>query len=291
MSQLVEDRVQRARDACHRHAWHEAFDLLREAADASLAQDLAMLAESAWFAESDAAIEARERAHLGYLDEGDKCYAAEMALQIALDHFERLESAIGNGWLGKAKRLLDQPRRLCSAWMACPGTGLSGASRRAILKGLRQARIAQEFGERLGIPAMQALAMAGQGRALISKGKIDEGLALIDESAVTAISGELDPLTTGKIYCNTISICRDLADWRRAIEWTDAAERWCHRQNVSGFPGICRVFRAEIMDFRGSWPTQNGRPSAHAKNSFAMTCWSAVTPSTRSARSGFALAT
>jgi len=70
---------------------------------------------------------------------------------------------------------------------------------------------------------------------------------------VAAISGELDPLTTGKIYCSTISICRSLADWRRAIEWTDAAERWCHRQNVSGFPGICRVFRAEIMDFRGSW--------------------------------------
>ena len=115
MSQLVEDRVQRARDAYHRHAWHEAFDLLREAdADASLtAQDLAMLAESAWFAGNpDAAIEARERAHLGYLDEGDKCYAAEMALQIALDHFERLESAIGNGWLGKAKRLLDQTPKI-----------------------------------------------------------------------------------------------------------------------------------------------------------------------------------
>jgi class 3 adenylate cyclase len=48
-------------------------------------------------------------------------------------------------------------------------------------------------------------------------------------------------------------VCRSLADWQRAVEWTDAAERWCHRQNVSGFPGICRVFRAEIMDFRGSW--------------------------------------
>jgi class 3 adenylate cyclase len=258
MSQLVEDRVQRARDAYHRHAWHEAFDLLREAdADASLtAQDLAMLAESAWFAGNpDAAIEARERAHLGYLDEGDKCYAAEMALQIALDHFERLESAIGNGWLGKAKRLLDQTPEDCAAhgWHAQALAYLALRMKGDPEEGLHQARIAQEFGERLGIPAMQALAMAGQGRALISKGKIDEGLALIDESAVTAISGELDPLTTGKIYCNTISICRDLADWRRAIEWTDAAERWCHRQNVSGFPGICRVFRAEIMDFRGSW--------------------------------------
>jgi len=258
MSQLVDDRVQQGRDAYHRHAWHEAFDLLREAnAEVSLEpQDLAFLAESAWFAgDPDAAIETRERAHAGYLKQGDKCRAAEMALQLALEHFERLESAIGNGWLGKAKRLLEQTPNECAAhgWQASSLAYLALRMRGDAEEGLRQARLAQELGERLGIPAVEALALQGQGRALISLGKIDEGLALIDESAVAAISGELDPLTTGKIYCSTISICRGLADWRRAIEWTDAAERWCHRLNVSGFPGICRVFRAEIMDFRGSW--------------------------------------
>jgi class 3 adenylate cyclase len=258
MSQLLDDRVQQGRDAYHRHAWHEAFDLLREAdAEVSLEpQDLALLAESAWFAgDPDTAIEARERAHAGYVQEGDKCHAAEVALQVALDHFERLESAIGNGWLSKAKRLIEQTPNECAAhgWQAQTLAYLALRMRSDTEEGLRQALLAQEIGERLGIPAIQALALAGQGRALISQGKIDEGLALIDESAVSAISGELDPLTTGKIYCNTISICRELADWRRAVEWTDAAERWCHRQNVSGFPGICRVFRAEIMDFRGSW--------------------------------------
>ena len=95
--------------------------------------------------------------------------------------------------------------------------------------------------------------MQQQGYALVAMGRVDEGLALIDESTVAAVSGELDPLTTGRIYCATISVCRNLADWRRALEWTDAAERWCHRQGVSGFPGICRVHRAEIMHFRGSW--------------------------------------
>ena len=118
---------------------------------------------------------------------------------------------------------------------------------------LRQAKLAQGIGERLAIPAIQALALQQQGYALVAMGRIDEGLALIDESTVAAVSGELDPMTTGRIYCSTISVCRNLADWRRAAEWTDAAERWCRRQGVSGFPGICRVHRAEIMDFRGSW--------------------------------------
>jgi class 3 adenylate cyclase len=178
-----------------------------------------------------------------------------MALQLALDHFERLETAIGNGWSGRARRLLEQTPNECAAhgWQALSlgylALRMTGDGEEA----LRQARLAQGIGERLAIPAIQALAMQQQGYALVAMGRVDDGLALIDESAVAAVSGELDPLTTGKIYCSTISACRNLADWRRAVEWTDAAERWCRRQGVSGFPGICRVFRAEVMHFRGSW--------------------------------------
>ena len=178
-----------------------------------------------------------------------------MALQLALDHFERLETAIGNGWLGRTKRLLEQTPDECAAhgWQAASLAYLALRLTGNAEEALRQAKLAQEIGERLGIRAIQALALQQQGYALVTMGRIDDGLALIDESAVAAVSGELDPLTTGRIYCSTISVCRDLADWRRAVEWTDAAERWCRRQGVSGFPGICRVHRAEIMHFRGSW--------------------------------------
>ena len=258
MSQLIEDRVQQGRDAHRRHAWLEAFDWLREADSETPVspQDLGLLAESAWFAgDPDAAIEARGRAHGGYLKQGDKCHAAEMALQLALDHFERLETAIASGWLGRAGRLLEQTPTECAAhgWQAIFLGYLAHRMAGDAEEAFRQAKLAQEIGERLDLPAIQALALQQQGYALVSMGRVEEGLALIDESTVAAVSGELDPLTTGRIYCSTISVCRDLADWRRASEWTDAAERWCKRQGVSGFPGICRVHRAEIMDFRGSW--------------------------------------
>lgn len=258
MSQLIKDRVQQGRDAYRRHAWHEAFDSLREAdSETPLSpEDLGLLAESAWFAgDPDAAIEARERAHAGYLEQGDKCHAAAMALQLGLDHFERLEAAIGNGWLGRAKRLLEQTPNECAAhgWQALSLGYLARRIGGNDEEALRQARLAEGIGERLAIPAIQALALQQQGYALVAMGRVDDGLALIDESTVAAVSGDLDPLTTGRIYCSTISVCRDLADWRRAVEWTDAAERWCRRQGVSGFPGICRVHRAEIMHLRGSW--------------------------------------
>ena len=35
-------------------------------------------------------------------------------------------------------------------------------------------------------------------------------------------------------------------------EWADAAKRWCERQSISGFPGVCRVHRAEMMRLVGT---------------------------------------
>jgi hypothetical protein len=168
MSQLLEDHIQQGRDAYRRHAWHEAFDLLRKAdSETPLSpEDLASLAESAWFAgDPDAAREARERAHTGYVDQGDKCHAAEMALHLGLDHFDRLEAAIVNGWLGRARRLLEQTPEECAAhgWQAAALAYLAHRMVGDSEETLRQAKLAQGIGERLAIPAIQALALQQQG--------------------------------------------------------------------------------------------------------------------------------
>jgi hypothetical protein len=74
-----------------------------------------------------------------------------------------------------------------------------------------------------------------------------------DEATVAAVGGELSPRATGNVYCMTIVLCRDLADYKRAGEWTEATTRWCERQAISGFPGHCRVRRAEIIRLRGAF--------------------------------------
>lgn len=70
---------------------------------------------------------------------------------------------------------------------------------------------------------------------------------------LAAVGGELTPYAAGSIYCITISVCRSLADYSRAAQWTEAAARWCERQAITGFPGVCRVQRAEIMRLRGAF--------------------------------------
>ena len=98
------------------------------------------------------------------------------------------------------------------------------------------------------------MALVGKGKTGRSGGEVDKGLKLLDEATAAAVAGELRPYATGLVYCCTISSCQELGDYRRAAEWTEAANRWCDASRSSGMPGECRVHRAQIMRFRGDWP-------------------------------------
>ena len=50
-----------------------------------------------------------------------------------------------------------------------------------------------------------------------------------------------------------IGACRDLTDYRRANEWIEATERYCDRQSLEAFPGVCRIHRAEVAAVDGAW--------------------------------------
>jgi hypothetical protein len=52
----------------------------------------------------------------------------------------------------------------------------------------------------------------------------------------------------------TLAVRDTVKPYGRAGDWTEAAKRWCERQAIAGFPGMCRVYRASIMLMRGAWP-------------------------------------
>jgi tetratricopeptide (TPR) repeat protein len=77
-------------------------------------------------------------------------------------------------------------------------------------------------------------------------------LALLDEAGVAAVSGELDALSTGLVYCELVCALQGLAQYDIAEEWTDAMERWCRTNAIGSLHGRCRVHRAEILRLRGT---------------------------------------
>jgi class 3 adenylate cyclase len=253
---VTEDPLSAGREAAAKHAWREAFDLLgaADAREPLSPDDLATMAEAAWWTgRSDACISARERAFAAYLDEGNRVSAAGMAIALARDHKVRLETGISRGWFLRAERLLaDQPESAEHGWLMRIKSG-QAAGEGDLEGALELTRQALDIGMRTGDRDLQAIALHDQGEDLVRLGRVEEGLALADEATVAAVSGELGPYATGVVYCNTISLSDALADYRRAGEWTEASVRWCERQSIAGFPGICRVHRADVIRLLGHW--------------------------------------
>ena len=113
------------------------------------------------------------------------------------------------------------------------------------------ARRAIELGSKHD-PAACALGRVAEARLLILDGDVEQGLALLDEVGVATVSGDLDPLSTGVVYCELVCALQGLAQYDVAEEWTEAMERWCKTNAIGSLHGRCRVHRAEILRLRGS---------------------------------------
>ena len=254
--------VERARSAAAVGNWHEAFDLLVGAdADSPLAPtDLAMLGEVAYAAgHLDATIEAWERIHAAYMQTGEPVAAAGAAVRVAMHLlFDTALMAPVRGWLARAERLLEgSDEAPAHAWFAAVRANermLAGD-----LSSARQwARVAIEIGSKRDLAA-SAIGGVTEARLLILDGDVQQGLALLDQAGVAAVSGDLDPLSTGVVYCELVCALQGLAQYDLAEEWTEAMERWCETNAVGSIHGRCRVHRAEILRLRGSCSEAEGQ--------------------------------
>jgi class 3 adenylate cyclase len=250
-----------AREALGRHAWDEAFDLFSRAESAGelSGADLEALAQAAFFAaQADAAIGAKERAFKVYLAAGNQIRAGYLATDLAHELYFKGKPSIASGWMRRAERLLEsEEESFAHGYLALVQSDAAKATGE-IGTALELAEKAVEIGSRAADADLRAFARTALGTLKISTGATSDGFALMEEATLAAVNGELSPITAGITYCQMISACRDLTDYRRASEWTEATERWCERQSVSGFPGICRVHRAEVVALSGAWERAEG---------------------------------
>jgi hypothetical protein len=259
--------VERARSAVAQGDWLAAFDLLAEAdAEGGLTTaDLPLLGEVAYAAgHLDVTIEAWERAHAACLQAGDLDSAAGAAVRVAMHLlFDTALMAPVRGWSARAEALLEgRSGSPAHAWL-----GVVRAYERMLsgdLTGARAwARQAVEVGSACD-PAAGAIGRVAEARLLILDGDVREGLALLGRAGVATVSGELDPLSTGVVYCEVVCALQGLAQYDLAEQWTEAMERWSETDAVGSLHGRCRVHRAEILRLRGA--------CAHAESEALTAC-------------------
>lgn len=248
--------VGRARAAAASGRWDEAYDLFVEA-DASGELGIAELPELATAAYGAghlaATVDAWERLHAELLAVGEVVGAAGAAVRVAMHLlFDTALLAPVRGWLARADRLLGEQSETVTpahAWLAVVRNYermLSGD-----LEGARAWAVqAVEVGS-VCDPAAAAIGRVAHARNRILEGAVDEGLALLDEAGVAATSGELDPLSTGVVYCELVCALQGLSLYDLAEQWTEAMEQWSRTNAIGSLHGRCRVHRAEILRLRG----------------------------------------
>lgn len=253
----VLDDLRQAREAYERREWVAAYDALSGLEGVDLTpDDFVALATAAYMlGRRNDIIQALQRAYQEYLDRDDVPGAVRAAYWLIATLWNGGEVAVGNGWLSRAQRLLDE----YDGDVVERGYLQERITFGHIMKGefgeaFATTPLVAEYGRRFGDPDLVAMGVHMEGRMAIFSGRVAEGLRLLDEALVSVIAGEVSPIQSGVIYCSAIEACQQISDLDRAGQWTHALTAWCDAQpGLVAYTGQCAVHRGQLMRLHGAF--------------------------------------
>ncbi len=265
-------------------SWRRVRDRLQPRRSSLTPAELDQLADAwFWLDEPATSVEVRRDSYRAQVAAHDDAAAAGAAWRLFFEHHLVGEEAPAAGWLERCRRHVDAcGNQVAAGWLAVADADVEAAASdfEAARDSALRARAAGVTG---GDPDLIAMALQAEGRARLSLGDRQRGLSLLDEAMVAVINDELQPLFTGWVFCNVVSACYSVADLRRATEWSRAALRWCASlREGSMYPGLCRVYAAELAYLQGDWD--------RASSDLARACAELTAFDPRYAGAAFALA-
>src|SRR6187399_2779577 len=250
--------VNAGRAALARGEWEEA----KRAFDAALAIDetpeaLEGLGLAAWWLNlAEVVFDARERAFRAYRQCGDQRSAARMAVWLAWDSAAfRGEEGVAKGWLQRARRLLegqpDSPEHAFLAARDAVFTLLDDGDPDAAEALAREAiRVAQA----ISAIDYEMVGRALLGFAMITTGRVTEGLRELDEVSAAILAGELtDRLLIALAGCYLIGACDRARDHGRAVQWCERIKEHSRKWGLKPLFAVCRTQYASVCMWRGAW--------------------------------------
>ncbi len=255
---MKNDLLQKGRSELSKGHWREAKEILSKAVKENpSAESYEELAQACWWVNDiQSILEYRERAYQLYLEKGDKQAASRNASALGIDYLElKGEFAVANGWFQRAENLLE-------GLEPCPELGfiilLKG--RKAFITEPTNENALQFLNESLSICRSvesidgYMMAAAMKGFVLISEGKIDEGMALLDEATLMATTEETTNLNFVTLTCcMLIEACERVRDFERAGQWCRKVKEICTRWQFDAMFSSCRNLYASVLVWMGEW--------------------------------------
>ena len=251
--------VAAGRAALDRGDWEAALHAFESlpAGEAEQPEALEGLGLAAWWLDlGDTVFDVRERAYRAYRERGDALGAARMAVWLAWDTAAfRGEQPIANGWLQRARRLLDgQPDAPEHAWLAARAGIWALLDDGDPHEAQRLASEAVRVGQAIGAVDYEMVGRAVHGFARVTAGAVAEGLQELDEVNAAVLAGELrDRVLIGLACCYLIAACERIHDYERATQWCDRLKAFCIRVGFRPLFAVCRTQYASVCMWRGAW--------------------------------------
>jgi ATP/maltotriose-dependent transcriptional regulator MalT len=248
--------------------WTAARDAFREAlALGETPEALNGLGEALWWlGETSASIDYRERAYSGFRARPDPARAVGIALGLSIHYQANVGNApASSGWLARARRMVDEfALDSYRGWIALFDAGEAGNP--VAVEQLSRDALEIARGDR--DVDLELCALAQIGSALVSQGRVAEGVALLDEAMAGSLGGEGGAFETIVFTsCNMIGSCTRCAEFERAVQWIRAADRFTREYGCPFLYLFCRVHYGQILFATGEWTEAEAQLTSVMKES------------------------
>ena len=204
----------------------------------------------------DAAEHHAEAAYRRHREDGNPAGAAAAAMAIAAVHEWTGNEGAVNGWLARARRHVDEAGE-------CVERGYLELARIGcvvpdVVELEASADAALETARRFGDTDLEVRALADGGLALVSQGRIGDGLARLDEAMAAIVAGEVRSYAVaGLSCCAMLHACDRAGELERAGHWADAVFRSARERFGDPPPVVlqshCRLIYGTILAELGRW--------------------------------------
>ncbi len=255
---MDEELLKKGREALAEGSWEKARKILEESVRVNeSAEALEDLAWACWWMNDIAAVfDVRARAYQAFIDKNDKRGASRAASWLGLDCLELSgEFAVANGWFQRAESLLEGDVR-CKEFAMITNlkANLAFRAEHNPEKALKLLEESLSLAKSLEVVEAQMIAEALKGFILVTEGRVIEGMKLLDEATVIALSessGDIRSVTT--TCCFLIDACNRVRDYERADQWCVRVKEICKRWRHRAVFATCRTQYAAVLIWRGEW--------------------------------------